>query len=70
MEIIQKEFDNKIYYCVGEFEYKFGIIYKFSNLEDTIYVKKENNEFIKITNNRILKKIEKSFESLKIEDVI
>lgn len=70
MEIIQKSFDDKIYYLVGEFEFKFGVIYKFSNLEDTIYAKKENDEFMKITNSRILKKIEKEFESLKIEDVI
>ncbi len=70
MEIIQKVFDNEIYYYINKFEFKFGVIHKFSNENNTIFCKKENNEFVQITNKRILRKIEKEFEELKIEDVI
>lgn len=70
MKIIEKIFDNETFYYIGEFGFNFGTIYKFSNKKETIFCTKQDEDFLKITNKKIIKKILKKFEKLKIKDVI
>ena len=70
MKIIEKIFDNETFYYIGEFSFKFGKIYKFSNKKETIFCTKQDEDFGKITDKRIMKKILKEFQELKIKDVI
>ena len=70
MKILQKVYNNETYYYINKYEFSFGTIHKFANQEKVIFCKEENNEFIVIHNKRILKKIMKNFENIKIKDII
>lgn len=70
MKVIEKFFDNEKYYYIGEYKIKSKTIYKFANQKKVIFCTKEDDEFFRITDNKKLKKIQKEFEELKIEDVI
>lgn len=70
MKIIEKIFDDETFYYIGEFNFKFGKIYKFSNKRETIFCTKQDETFLKITDKKILNKILKNFKELKIKDVV
>lgn len=70
MEVIEKLFDNKKYYYIGEFTFEFGTIHKFANQLEVIFCTKQDDKFLKITDKKTLNKIKKEFKELKIEDII
>ncbi len=70
MKIIEKLFDNETFYYIGEYSFKFGKIYKFSNPKETIFCTKQDENFFKITDKKIIKKILNRFEELKIKDLV
>ena len=70
MEIKEKIYNNEKYYFINEYKFKFGIIYKFANLENTIFCTKVENDFCIITDKKMLNKIKKEFEKIKIKDIV
>ncbi len=70
MKIIEKEYNNQTYYYIDNYKFPFGIIHKFANDEKVIFCIYENNNFEVITNKRLLRKIMKSFETLKMKDIV
>lgn len=66
----EKIFNGEKYYYIDEYDFKFGRIYKFANLNSHKYCFKENGNFIEIKNKRILNKIKKEFYDIEIKDII
>lgn len=61
--------DNKKFYYIDKYECKYGEFYKFANLSEIIYMIKENEEFVKITDKKYLREIEKIMKKFEIRDV-
>lgn len=70
MEIFEKEFNNKKYYFIGEYKFKFGTVYKFSSDDETIFCEKIEEDFKIIKEKRKLKEINNFFNKVTMKDVL
>lgn len=70
MEKEEKIFNNEKYYYIAEYDFKFGKVYKFANLNNQKYCFKEDGNFVEIKNKKILKKLKKEFYEIESKDII
>ena len=70
MKIIEKIFNGEKYYNIDKYNFPFGTIHKFANQNDVIFCMEENNDYKIITDKKLLKKIMKNFDNLKIKDIL
>lgn len=71
MEIEKLTIDGIVYYLVNEYLFKFGHFFKFiSDEEEIIYCTKTDNIYEKVTDKRILKKLNNEFKEIIIKDIV
>lgn len=71
MEIKTLEIDGKIYYYVNEYTFEFGTFHKFATIdEEVVFTIKEDEKYEVVTGKRILKKLQKEFNEIKIKDIV
>lgn len=71
MEIEKLEYNGQDYYYVNKYIFKYGIFYKFANInEDILFCEKEEDNYIPVVNKKILKKLNKEFKDIIIKDIV
>ncbi len=70
MKIEEQIFNNEKYYLTNEYNFKFGKVYKFANVTNTIFCREINGRFIIINDRKMLKKIQNTFTKLEIKDIV
>ncbi|HIT71922.1 MAG TPA: hypothetical protein IAD08_08460 [Candidatus Scatovivens faecipullorum] len=70
MKIEEQIFNNEKYYLINEYNFKFGKVYKFANVTNTIFCREINGRFVIINDRKMLKKIQNTFTKLEIKDIV